>query len=70
MIIAWVNTGSQIADIIARFGVMLTFYVIFIIYAVIFGVVKVSWTCGLCGKPNTTNLLKFLLCWCDHFGGL
>lgn len=30
--------------------------------------VFVTWRCGLCGKLNETNLVKFMLGWCDHMG--
>jgi hypothetical protein len=70
MIIAWVNTGNLFADIVARFGAMLTFYIIVIFYGIIFGFMKISWNCGVCGKPNTTNMIKFILQFCDHQGNM
>lgn len=70
MLIAWVNTGNLAADIFARFGAMLFVYIVFIGYIFVFGFIQVSWNCGICGKPNTTNFIKYMLCWCDHMGNM
>lgn len=38
------------------------------IVVILFGL-SVTWSCGLCGKMNTTPFWKFLFRICDH-GGL
>ena len=45
-------------------------FVVFVLttYVTLFRIVLVTWTCGLCGKRNTTSLFKFLFCMCDHTG--
>ncbi len=48
-------------------GVVLT-EVIVLSAALIYSIMRVTWRCGLCGKLNTTSLLKFLFLMCDHEG--
>jgi hypothetical protein len=29
---------------------------------------RITWSCGICGKINNTGLLRFLFCMCNHMG--
>lgn len=37
-------------------------------FFVIIALIRISWICPFCGKPNQTNIVKHLLFWCDHEG--
>jgi hypothetical protein len=34
----------------------------------IYLIMRITWRCGICGKVNTTGILKFLFLMCDHEG--
>ena len=60
-------TGNMIQNI-ADLGWAISGTVIGIIVTEMVCFTEYTWQCGLCGKINTTNLLKLLLLWCDHGG--
>ncbi len=57
-------------DFIAHFGIQLTALVYVVIMLILNFNTTFTWSCGICGKINNTNIIKMMLCWCDHFGDM
>lgn len=54
-----------LSDPLVVIGFMLTSFILLLPSAILF-LGSYRWRCGLCGKVNTTNVIRFLLLWCDH----
>lgn len=59
---------KELLNVFNQFGVTLYIYIVVIIWLFALSIVRFHWKCGICGKYNSTNLIKFVLQYCEHEG--
>lgn len=55
-------------ELLAIIGFVISVAICGITLIGITSLVDVQWRCGLCGKLNTTGIIKYAFRWCDHQG--
>ncbi len=54
-------------ELLTSIGGILSMSVIALVWAFLM-MLRITWTCGLCGKTVDGNIFQFLLQMCDHGG--
>jgi len=50
------------------YGHALSSFVVTALVVAVWFFLNITWQCGSCGKTNKTDIIKYMLQWCDHQG--